>query len=240
MWLLAYPDPAAAQWAAGVFVVALLTDFLDGYLARKMVRRKRKLLHTRCLRRAGAGNPLLPAARCERPVTCVVGVSRARLPCTRCASSIFRMWQGSAAVQNTHSTFGAFLDPVADKLMVCAVLVLLCTKTFATGLFATYPHLMPCLSVAIVSRELAMSALREFAASAGSAARNLVNVSWVGKYKTTLQLVSLVMLTYSCNGGQGAAVEACAAAGPWLLVAAAGLTVQSFAVYFTTIARHLL
>ena len=143
-------------------------------------------------------------------------------------------------VQNTHSTFGAFLDPVADKLMVCAVLVLLCTKTFATGAFAAYPHLLPCLAVAIVSRELAMSALREWAASAGPAARNLVNVSWVGKYKTTLQLVSLALLTYACNGGEGTLVEACAAAGPWLLIGAAALTLQSFAAYFVAAAKHLL
>ena len=143
-------------------------------------------------------------------------------------------------LQNTSSKFGAFLDPVADKLMVCAVLILLCTKTFASGLCATYPHLLPCIAVAIVSRELAMSALREWAASAGPAARNLVNVNWIGKYKTTLQLVSLAMLTYAMNGGSMPGIEVCAAIGPWLLLAAAVLTLQSFAVYFSAAAKYLL
>ena len=142
--------------------------------------------------------------------------------------------------QGTHSQFGAFLDPVADKLMVCAVLILLCTKTFADGLFAAWPWLLPMLSVTIISRELAMSALREWAASAGPAARNIVNVNWAGKVKTTLQLVSLAMLVYSMNGGHGVLFDACSLLGPWLLVGATALTVQSFAAYFAAFAKHVL
>ena len=158
----------------------------------------------------------------------------------RNVSTVFSSLTPRAAVQNLSTPFGAFLDPVADKLMVSAVLILLCTKTFALGLFATYPALLQCLSVAIISRELAMSALREWAASLGPAARSVVAVNWVGKYKTTAQLVSLAMLTYAMDGGAGPLYEACAVAGPWVLVAAAALTLQSFAVYFAGIAKFML
>lgn len=135
--------------------------------------------------------------------------------------------------------FGAFLDPVADKLMVCTVLVLLCTKTFASGLFADVPSALPALASLVVCRELAMSALRELAASQGPAARGVVAVNWVGKYKTALQLVSLSMLLYAMNGGADDVTHTCALAGPWLLTAATALTVQSFAVYLAALFKFL-
>jgi CDP-diacylglycerol---glycerol-3-phosphate 3-phosphatidyltransferase len=143
-------------------------------------------------------------------------------------------------LQNLSTPFGAFLDPVADKLMVSAVLILLCTKTFATGLFAEFPYLLHAVSVAIISRELAMSALREWASSLGPDARSRVAVNWVGKYKTTFQLVSLAMLVFAMNGGDGVLVEMCAAAGPWVLLAATALTLQSFGVYFLALSNFML
>ena len=123
--------------------------------------------------------------------------------------------------------------------MVCTVLIMLCTKTFDAGLFAAHPWLLHALAAAVISRELAMSALREWAASLGAEARGLVAVNSMGKYKTTLQLVSLAMLLAAMNGGDSAAVQWAAAAGPWALLAAAGLTVWSFAVYFAALARFM-
>jgi len=57
----------------------------------------------------------------------------------------------------------------------------------------------------------------------------------LGKYKTATQMASLAMLLFCMNGGSGAAVAACAALGPWLLIVATSLTVYSFAVYFSCI-----
>ncbi|MCL7032335.1 hypothetical protein MKW94_023492, partial [Papaver nudicaule] len=64
--------------------------------------------------------------------------------------------------------FGAFLDPVADKLMVAATLVLLCTGTLEVAVFGEVPWLLPVPSVAIIGREITMSAVREWAASQSS------------------------------------------------------------------------
>ena len=82
------------------------------------------------------------------------------------------------------SKFGAFLDPVADKLMVAVVLVVL---------LQARPELWLALPVAvIIGREITVSALREWMAEIGS--RRKVAVSWLGKVKTVLQMVALVLL----------------------------------------------
>ncbi|CAN7062548.1 unnamed protein product, partial [Brassica rapa subsp. trilocularis] len=91
-----------ATATTSIFVAAAVTDWLDGYLARKM-----KL--------------------------------------------------GSA--------FGAFLDPVADKLMVAATLILLCTKPIHVSVLGPVPWLLTVPSIAIIGREITMSAVREWAAS---------------------------------------------------------------------------
>jgi len=105
---------------AGIFAGAAITDFLDGYLARK--------------------------------------------------------W-------NQMSRFGAFLDPVADKLMVAAALVLLAAERgMAVGL----------LSAIILCREIGVSALREWMATGGH--RDVVAVAWAGKVKTVTQLVAITVL----------------------------------------------
>jgi len=84
------------------------------------------------------------------------------------------------------SPFGAFLDPVADKLIVAVALVLL-VQVYHTVSFA-----VP--AAVIVGREIAISALREWMAEIGKRAK--VAVSMVGKFKTTAQMVALLLLLY--------------------------------------------
>src|SRR5690554_1971476 len=107
--------------AAGLFALASVTDWLDGYLARR--------------------------------------------------------W-------NQSTPFGAFLDPVADKLIVVVALALLIERYDAMWL--TLPALV------IIGREIVISALREWMAEMGN--RGSVAVSWIGKLKTTLQMVALLIL----------------------------------------------
>mgnify|MGYP002725482253 CR=1 FL=1 len=109
--------------AAAIFVLAAVTDWLDGFLARKL---------------------------------------------------------------NQTSAFGAFLDPVADKLMVAAALVLLVSDMLT--LWAAVP------AIVIIGREIAISALREWMAEMGN--RTNVAVSMVGKIKTTAQMVAILLLLY--------------------------------------------
>jgi CDP-diacylglycerol--glycerol-3-phosphate 3-phosphatidyltransferase len=120
--LLFYMPFSWSYWAASVvFAVAALTDWLDGYLARR--------------------------------------------------------WEQS-------TPFGAFLDPVADKLMVAVALVLLA---------AEHSNLWLTLAAAIIiGREIVVSALREWMAEIG--ARAHVAVSNLGKWKTAAQMVALVIL----------------------------------------------
>jgi CDP-diacylglycerol--glycerol-3-phosphate 3-phosphatidyltransferase len=117
------PVPWAGPASAVVFGLAGVTDWLDGYLARRL---------------------------------------------------------------DQESPFGAFLDPVADKLMVAAALVMLVDR---------YDSLWLTLSaVIIIGREITISALREWMAHIGE--RGKVAVSYVGKVKTTAQIVALLFLLY--------------------------------------------
>ena len=84
------------------------------------------------------------------------------------------------------SSMGAFLDPVADKLMVATTLVILVQQD--PRLIVAFP------AAVIIGREITVSALREWMAELG--ARSKVAVSVYGKIKTILQLVSLGMLIY--------------------------------------------
>ena len=84
------------------------------------------------------------------------------------------------------SRFGAFLDPVADKLMVATVLILI--VEFDSSPWLTVP------AIVIIGREITISALREW--MAGMGARSKVAVGWVGKVKTTAQIIALGMLLY--------------------------------------------
>jgi len=140
--------------AAFVFVLAGITDYLDGYLARRL---------------------------------------------------------------NQTSGFGAFLDPVADKLMVSTALVLL--------VMADPNPLLAVLAAIIVGREITVSALREWMAEVGSRAK--VAVSILGKLKTTVQIVGLSFLIYQ-HDLYGLPTYSI---GEVLLLAAAALTIASMADY---------
>ena len=87
---------------------------------------------------------------------------------------------------NQISDLGAFLDPVADKLMVCAALILL-TDYYHTW-FITIP------SIIIISREILVSALREWMSEIGKRAN--ISVSWLGKSKTFMQMISILFLLF--------------------------------------------
>ncbi len=114
-----------AHWvnvtATVIFAVAAITDWLDGYLARR--------------------------------------------------------WQQT-------SSFGAFLDPVADKLMVAAALIVL----------VEFERVGAVIALIIIGREIAISALREWMAGAGQ--RSSVGVAMIGKIKTAVQMIAILFLLY--------------------------------------------
>jgi CDP-diacylglycerol--glycerol-3-phosphate 3-phosphatidyltransferase/cardiolipin synthase len=112
---------AKNQIAAWVFIVAAVTDWLDGYLARRL---------------------------------------------------------------NQTSAFGAFLDPVADKLIVVGALVVLLYLS----------RVDPLVALIIVGREIAISALREWMAVLGQG--KSVAVAFIGKLKTVTQMVAIPLLLY--------------------------------------------
>jgi CDP-diacylglycerol--glycerol-3-phosphate 3-phosphatidyltransferase len=109
--------------AAGIFIAAAITDWLDGWIARR--------------------------------------------------------W-------NMGSAFGAFLDPVADKLMVAVALFLIVQQNPTPLLAVT--------SAVIVGREISISALREWMAEIGRSKH--VRVAFIGKLKTVMQIVAIVVCLY--------------------------------------------
>ena len=118
---------------------------------------------------------------------------------------------------NQITPFGAFLDPVADKLMVALTLVALVGQQ--GSLWLTVPSLI------IVGREIMISALREWMAEIGR--RTSVAVSYIGKLKTTAQMTAIAILLYSGNTREGLLGYA----GLFLLYVAAALTLWSMIVY---------
>jgi CDP-diacylglycerol--glycerol-3-phosphate 3-phosphatidyltransferase len=122
------------------------------------------------------------------------------------------------------SSFGAFLDPVADKLLVCAALVLLLDLQRVDAIVA----------VVIIGREIAISALREWMASVG--ARTSVAVHSIGKFKTVAQLVAIPMLLYHQPLFGVLPVQR---VGTWLVYAAAVLTLWSMFYYLRQAWPHL-
>lgn len=152
----AVPLRVANIGAALIFTLAAITDWLDGYLARRM---------------------------------------------------------------HLTSAFGAFLDPVADKLMIAVTLFLL-VESHPTALLAI-------TSAIIVGREIGVSALREWMAVIGERAQ--VRVAMVGKLKTVMQIVAIVGLLLERD--KDAELLRYWYVGETLLVIAAILTIWSGLVY---------
>ena len=117
---------------------------------------------------------------------------------------------------NQTSSFGAFLDPVADKFLVCASLLVLVHLQRADVFVA----------LIIIGREIAISALREWMAQIG--ASKSVAVHMLGKLKTTVQMVAIPFLLYD---GPLFGVMDSGVWGAWLIWAAAVLTVWSMVYY---------
>jgi CDP-diacylglycerol--glycerol-3-phosphate 3-phosphatidyltransferase len=145
--------PEKNLWATSMFVVFALTDWLDGYLARKL---------------------------------------------------------------NQASNFGAFLDPVADKFLVCAC-VLVLVHLQRVDVF---------VALIIIGREIAISALREWMAQIG--ASRSVAVHRIGKLKTTAQMVAIGFLLFD---GPVFGLLDTHVWGVWLIWVAAVLTVWSMVYY---------
>ncbi|MDZ5603874.1 CDP-diacylglycerol--glycerol-3-phosphate 3-phosphatidyltransferase [Pseudomonas sp. RP23018S] len=120
--------------------------------------------------------------------------------------------------------FGAFLDPVADKLMVAVALVLL------VQVHANFWLTLP--AAIIICREIVVSALREWMAEIG--ARAHVAVSNWGKWKTAAQMLALVILL-----GNPPVVGFWVVLGYGLLLISAGLTLVSMVHYLTAAWPHL-
>ena len=118
-----------------------------------------------------------------------------------------------ARTLNQSSAFGRFLDPVADKLMVAAALIIL---------VQWHPDIVMAISaIVIISREIAVSALREWMAELGN--RTSVAVSYVGKMKTTFQMVAITVLLLNW--------ESLEMTGYLLLVISVVLTLWSMFIY---------
>lgn len=123
------------------------------------------------------------------------------------------------------SDFGAFLDPVADKLMVAVALVVL--VSVHPGPWIAIP------AAVIIGREIAVSALREWMSEIGERAH--VAVNWLGKFKTAAQMAALFLLLLE----QPLFGLPLFAIGLALLWVAAGLTLYSMVVYLQAAWRVL-
>ncbi|WP_295644846.1 CDP-diacylglycerol--glycerol-3-phosphate 3-phosphatidyltransferase [uncultured Methylibium sp.] len=117
---------------------------------------------------------------------------------------------------NQTSSFGAFLDPVADKFLVCAALLVLVHEQRLHSLIA----------LVIIGREIAISALREWMAQIG--ASRSVAVHMLGKLKTTVQMVAIPFLLYD---GRLFGLIDTRVWGTVLIVVAAALTIWSMVYY---------
>ncbi len=120
---------------------------------------------------------------------------------------------------NQVSSFGAFLDPVADKFLVCACVLVLVQLQRADVFVA----------LIIIGREIAISALREWMAQIG--ASRSVAVHMIGKVKTVMQMVAIPFLLFD---GMLFGLIDTRTWGLWLMWIAAIMTVWSMAYYLKT------
>jgi CDP-diacylglycerol--glycerol-3-phosphate 3-phosphatidyltransferase/cardiolipin synthase len=121
---------------------------------------------------------------------------------------------------NQTSAFGAFLDPVADKLMVAAALIVL----------VEFGRVGAIVSLIIIGREIAVSALREWMAGEGQSSS--VGVAMIGKVKTAVQMVAISFLLYWDNIELGSlGTFPTQMVGHILILIAAFLTLLSMAYY---------
>ncbi|MGE5128461.1 MAG: CDP-diacylglycerol--glycerol-3-phosphate 3-phosphatidyltransferase [Sphingomonadaceae bacterium] len=127
-----------------------------------------------------------------------------------------------ARALNQMSAFGAFLDPVADKLMVAGALIVL----------LQLGRVESAVALIIIGREIAISALREWMASIGKS--KSVAVAFVGKIKTASQMIALPLLLYH----DGLFGINCQALGTILINVAAVLTVISMLYYLRKALPH--
>ena len=116
---------------------------------------------------------------------------------------------------NQTSAFGAFLDPVADKLMIAAALIVLVELGRVEAIIA----------VVIIGREIAVSALREWMAKIGQS--KSVAVNFLGKIKTISQMIAVPLLLYHDRIGMFSPQRV----GTWLIYLAAVLTLVSMFYY---------
>lgn len=127
---------------------------------------------------------------------------------------------------NQTSAFGAFLDPVADKLMVTGALLIL----------LQLGRVEAAVALVIVGREIAISALREWMAQIGQG--KSVAVAFIGKVKTASQMIAIPLLLYSAEVPLLMAAETTQIAGTILINISAILTVISMLFYLRMAYPH--
>ncbi|PPR43453.1 MAG: CDP-diacylglycerol--glycerol-3-phosphate 3-phosphatidyltransferase [Alphaproteobacteria bacterium MarineAlpha5_Bin11] len=130
-----------------------------------------------------------------------------------------------ARIRKEQTTFGTFLDPIADKLLVASVILVLTAKGIIGG-WTTIPALI------ILMREILVSGLREFLSSVSVS----VPVSRVAKFKTTLQIFALAILILSEGNIQDLPILFIGEISLWV---AAALTLYTGSDYLTSGIKHL-
>ncbi len=142
------------------------------------------------------------------------------------AAAITDFFDGYLARKNAQETrLGAFLDPVADKLLVVVAIILVVAERHWMGL------VLP--AIVIIGREIAISALREWMSTIGDSLS--VAVSWLGKIKTCLQMIALGFLLWFKPGDSAWFLGT----GVVMLYAASVLTIWSMIIYLRAAKKSL-
>lgn len=134
------------------------------------------------------------------------------------------------------SRFGAFLDPVADKLIVAVALIaVVATHTGGDAVDGIAGLGLALAAMVIIGREIAISALREWMAEVGQRAR--VKVSSIGKWKTALQMIAIFLLLWAIPLPLAGFDVPLFVVGEWMLYVAAVLTMLSMVQYLWAAVR---